>query len=202
MRIHPVRESYPLADSARIPECMRSSSPVLSTIILGLLNRLFQFFFVIGKQRMNLAVRFIADSVYLRTTWRTHGCGPRGSNLFSPGRIRWREYLHGDDDSRNEISEGHPNPHHGAGEFLVPQRRNIEELRARCVCGIDDATAKSEKCRERIARYRGEEQIQGNKPPMPPRDTWPRLDDRPPEKQPGNEKTCLLEVMPNFGLET
>jgi len=90
--------------------------------MLALLHRLFQFFFVIGKQRMNLAVRFIADSVNLRTIWRTHGCEPRGSDWFLPGRISWREYLHGDDDSRNKIREGHPNPHHGAGEFLVPQR--------------------------------------------------------------------------------
>jgi len=52
------RESYPLADSARIPECMRSRSPVFSTIMLALLHRLFQFFLVIGKQGMNLAVRF------------------------------------------------------------------------------------------------------------------------------------------------
>ncbi len=35
--------------------------------MLALLHRLFQFFLVIGKQGMNLAVRFVADSVNLRT---------------------------------------------------------------------------------------------------------------------------------------
>jgi hypothetical protein len=35
--------------------------------MLALLHRLFQFFLMIGKQSMNLAVRFVADSVNLRT---------------------------------------------------------------------------------------------------------------------------------------
>jgi hypothetical protein len=39
------------------PECTRRS-PVFFTIMLALLHRLFQFFLVIGKQGMNLAVRF------------------------------------------------------------------------------------------------------------------------------------------------
>jgi hypothetical protein len=34
--------------------------------MLALLHRLLQFFLVIGQQSMNLAVRFIADSVNLR----------------------------------------------------------------------------------------------------------------------------------------
>jgi hypothetical protein len=34
--------------------------------MLALLHRLFQFFLVISKQSMNLAVRFVADSVNLR----------------------------------------------------------------------------------------------------------------------------------------
>jgi hypothetical protein len=37
------------------------------TIMLALLHRLFQFFLVISKQSMNLAVRFVADSVNLQT---------------------------------------------------------------------------------------------------------------------------------------
>jgi hypothetical protein len=36
-------------------------------IMLALKHRLFQFLLVIGKQSMNLAVRFVADSVNLRT---------------------------------------------------------------------------------------------------------------------------------------
>jgi len=35
--------------------------------MLELLHRFFQFFLVIGKQSMNLVVRFVADSVNLRT---------------------------------------------------------------------------------------------------------------------------------------
>jgi hypothetical protein len=35
--------------------------------MLALLHRLFQFFLVITKQSMNLAMRFVADSVNLRT---------------------------------------------------------------------------------------------------------------------------------------
>jgi hypothetical protein len=35
--------------------------------MLVLLHRLFQFFLVIREQSMNLAVRFVADSVNLRT---------------------------------------------------------------------------------------------------------------------------------------
>jgi hypothetical protein len=35
--------------------------------MLALLHRLFQFFLVIAKQSMNLAVRFVAGSVNLRT---------------------------------------------------------------------------------------------------------------------------------------
>ena len=33
----------------------------------AVLHRLFQFFLVVGKQSMNLAVRFVADSVNLGT---------------------------------------------------------------------------------------------------------------------------------------
>jgi hypothetical protein len=36
-------------------------------MMLALLHRLFQFFLVVGKQSMNLAVRFVADSVNLLT---------------------------------------------------------------------------------------------------------------------------------------
>ena len=46
---------------------MRRTLSVFFTITLALLHRLFQFFLVIRKQSMNLAVRFIADSVNLRT---------------------------------------------------------------------------------------------------------------------------------------
>jgi hypothetical protein len=35
--------------------------------MLALLHRLFQFFLVVGKQSMNLAVSFVADSVNLRS---------------------------------------------------------------------------------------------------------------------------------------
>jgi len=35
--------------------------------MLALLHRLFQFFLVISKQSVNLAVRFVADGVNLRT---------------------------------------------------------------------------------------------------------------------------------------
>src|SRR5450755_3566951 len=45
----------------------RGRSPVFFTIMLALLHRLFQFFLVISKQSMNLVVRFVADSVNLRT---------------------------------------------------------------------------------------------------------------------------------------
>src|ERR1700720_1106189 len=45
----------------------RSRSPVASAIMRAVLHRLLQFFLVIGKQCMNLAVRFVADSVNLRT---------------------------------------------------------------------------------------------------------------------------------------
>jgi hypothetical protein len=40
---------------------------VFSTITLALLHRPFQFFLVISKQNMNLAVRLVADSVNLWT---------------------------------------------------------------------------------------------------------------------------------------
>jgi hypothetical protein len=45
----------------------RSRLPVFSTIMLALLHRLFQFFLVISKQNMKLAVRLVADSVNLWT---------------------------------------------------------------------------------------------------------------------------------------
>jgi hypothetical protein len=66
MRIHPLPGIVParrLGPDSR----MRSRSPDFSTIMLALLHRFFQFFLVIGKQSMNLAVRFVADSVNLRT---------------------------------------------------------------------------------------------------------------------------------------
>src|ERR1017187_2066611 len=66
MRIHPLPGIVParrLGPDSR----MRSRSPDFSTIVLALPHRLFQFFLVIGKQSMNLAVRFVADSVNLRT---------------------------------------------------------------------------------------------------------------------------------------
>ena len=43
----------------------RSRSPVFA-IVLALLHRLFQFLLVAGKESMNLAMRFGADSVNLR----------------------------------------------------------------------------------------------------------------------------------------
>jgi hypothetical protein len=42
--------------------------------MLTLLHRLFQFFLVISKQSMNLAVRFVADSVNLRTNLLPRSC--------------------------------------------------------------------------------------------------------------------------------
>src|SRR6266576_1628092 len=48
--------------------CRRwSGSPVFFTMMLALLHRLLQFFLVIREQSMNLAVRFVADGVNLRT---------------------------------------------------------------------------------------------------------------------------------------
>ena len=53
----------------------RSGSPVFSTIIVPALHhRLFQFFLVIGKQSVNLAVRFVADRMNLRTKLRPRSC--------------------------------------------------------------------------------------------------------------------------------
>jgi len=43
-----------------------AESPVFFTIMLALLASPFQLFLVVGKQSMNLAVRFVADSVNLR----------------------------------------------------------------------------------------------------------------------------------------
>ncbi len=42
--------------------------------MLALLHRLFQFFLVVGKQNMNLAVRFVADSVNLRIKLLPRSC--------------------------------------------------------------------------------------------------------------------------------
>ena len=42
--------------------------------MLALLHRLFQFFLVIRKQRMNLAVRFVADSVNVRAKLLSRSC--------------------------------------------------------------------------------------------------------------------------------
>jgi hypothetical protein len=44
-----------------------SRSPVFCTIMLALLHRAFQFFLVAGKQNMDLAMCFVADSMNLRT---------------------------------------------------------------------------------------------------------------------------------------
>jgi hypothetical protein len=43
--------------------------------VLALLHRLFQFLLVISKQSVNLAVRFVADSVNLRTKLLSRRCG-------------------------------------------------------------------------------------------------------------------------------
>ena len=43
--------------------------------MLALLHRLFQFLLVISKQSVNLAVRFVADSVNLRTKLLPRRCG-------------------------------------------------------------------------------------------------------------------------------
>ena len=42
--------------------------------MLALLHRLFQFFLVIGKQSMNLAVRFVTDGVDLRRKLLPRSC--------------------------------------------------------------------------------------------------------------------------------
>jgi hypothetical protein len=52
----------------------RSRSPIFSTIVLALLHRLFQFLLVVDKQSMNLVVRFVADSVNLRTELLPRSC--------------------------------------------------------------------------------------------------------------------------------
>jgi hypothetical protein len=43
-------------------------------MMLALLHRLFQFFLVISKQSMNLAMRFVADSVNLRIKLPPRSC--------------------------------------------------------------------------------------------------------------------------------
>src|SRR5271156_5673585 len=73
-------------------------------------------------------------------------------------------------------------------------------MRTRHVYRVDNAAAKRQKCREHVARYRREEQIQGNRPPGPPRDIWPGLDHGPPEKKSSSEKGQLLPLMPPSGL--
>jgi hypothetical protein len=45
----------------------RNRSPIFVTIMLPLLHRLFQRFLAISKESMNLAMRFVADSVNLRS---------------------------------------------------------------------------------------------------------------------------------------
>jgi hypothetical protein len=52
----------------------RGRSPVFFTIMLALLHRLLQFLLVISKQSMNLAVRFVADSVNLRKKLLPRSC--------------------------------------------------------------------------------------------------------------------------------
>jgi hypothetical protein len=54
--------------------CRRSRSPVFSTMLLAVQHRLLQFFLVIRKQSMNLAMRLVADSVDLGTELLARSC--------------------------------------------------------------------------------------------------------------------------------
>jgi hypothetical protein len=49
-------------------------SPVLLTIMLALLRRLFQFFLVISQQSMNLPMSLVTDSVDLRSKILAQSC--------------------------------------------------------------------------------------------------------------------------------
>ena len=59
--------------------------------MLALLHRLFQFFLVISKQSMNLAVRFVADSVNLRAKLLSRSCRVFVEQRLNPVMVLFKE---------------------------------------------------------------------------------------------------------------
>src|SRR5271154_5732327 len=78
----------------------------------------------------------------------------------------WRQELNGDGYGRSQVCKGHPHPHKRACPLLIvecriAERRNVGEALRRQVRGVNHSVAEREKCGKRVARQRGEEEVQG-----------------------------------------
>ena len=108
---------------------------------------------------------------------------PRGLNGPLRLRVRRREYLHGDNDGRNQIRERHPDPHQAPAHSWSCKRRQTEQLRCRQIEGIDRSITKHQESGKNVTRQRGKEEVQSHGPPRRPCRTRRRLHDGPPKQK-------------------
>jgi hypothetical protein len=92
--------------------------------MLALHPCLFQFFLVIGKQSMNLAVRFVADSVNLRTELL-----PRSFQILIEQRLNLIVVLPKQRPNLALLFRSQLQILRKAGEFLVNRLRRVDMLK-------------------------------------------------------------------------
>jgi hypothetical protein len=73
-----------------------------------------------------------------------------------------REYLHGDDDGREEIDKRDADPHQGAGSLLVLKRGRSGSWGCTEIARVHHVIAEREVGREHITGQGGEEKVHGD----------------------------------------
>lgn len=110
-----------------------------------------------------------------------------------------REYLHGYDNGREQVGNGHRNPHERTCTLLILHRRPIEELRRRQIRRVHNPAAEYKKCGKNVARQGREKKIQRHGPTRPVARTRHGLDDGPPKQESRQHKRRVFRVMPRVG---
>ena len=103
----------------------------------------------------------------------------------------------GQDKRRDQVREGHRNPHQRSGERLVFHLRKAERPVSGQVWTVYNVATKRQKCGKRVARQRCKKKIDRRQPvrtPIEPRG----VDHRPPEQNSCNEKAGVLQLVPGM----
>src|SRR6266478_149681 len=132
---------------------------------------------------MESAAMFLND-LHLSATGFCHCMLEQHARCVSPTiYTAGREYLQGDENRWNQVSERYANPHQGTSAFLILEWRESENSSCRYIARIDDAITECKKCGKNVAGQGGEKKIQGHGPLRWLRVTRPVTDNWPPEYQ-------------------
>jgi hypothetical protein len=103
----------------------------------------------------------------------------------------------GQNKRRDQIREGHRNPHQRAGERLVFHPREAEALVFGQVWTVHGVATKREKCGKRVARQRCNKEI-NRRQPVRTQAAPRRVDHRPPRQSSCNENAGVLKLVPGM----